>query len=59
MIYIITVYAIDIDRLEIETIEVNSIEEVADNLFQIVNHYESYWNSRIELVSIVKGGITK
>ena len=56
MIYIITVYAVDIDRLEIETIEVNSIEEVADSLFKIINHYESYWNSRIELVSIVKGG---
>lgn len=56
MIYIITVYAVDIDRLEIETIEVSGIEEVADNLFKIINHYENYWNSRIELVSIVKGG---
>lgn len=55
MIYIITVYAVDIDRLEIETIEVSGIEEVADNLFKIINHYENYWNSRIELVSIVKG----
>ena len=56
MIYIITVYAVDIDRLEIETIEVNGIEEVADNLFNIINHYENYWHSRIELVSVVKGG---
>ena len=56
MIYIITVYAVDIDRLEIETIEVSGVEEVADNLFKIINHYENYWNSRIELVSIVKGG---
>lgn len=56
MIYIITVYAVDIDRLEIETIEVSSVEEVADSLFKITNHYENYWNSRIELISVVKGG---
>ena len=56
MIYIITVYAIDVDQLEIETIEVDGIEEVADSLFKIINHYENFWHSRIELVSIVKGG---
>lgn len=56
MIYIITVYAVDVDQLEVEVIEANDIEEVADNLFKIVNHYENYWHSRIELVSIVRGG---
>lgn len=56
MIYIITVYAVDIDRLEVETIEVSGVEEVADSLFKIINHYENYWHSRIELVSVVKGG---
>ena len=56
MIYIITVYAVDVDQLEVEIIEVSGIEEIADNLFKIINHYENYWKSRIELVSVVKGG---
>lgn len=56
MIYIITIYVTDIDRLEIETIEVSGIEEVADSLIKIINHYENYWNSRIELVSVIRGG---
>lgn len=56
MIYIITVYAVDVDQLEIETIEVSGIEEVVDNLFKIINHYENFWRSRVELVSVVRGG---
>lgn len=56
MTYIVTVYAVDVDEIETEVIEVSGIEEIADNLFKIINHYENYWNSRIELVSVVKGG---
>ena len=56
MIYIITVYAVDVDELEVETIEVSGIEEVADNLFKIINRYKSFWHSRVELVSVVRGG---
>lgn len=55
MIYIITVYAVEVGELEIETIEVSDIAEIADNLFKIVNHYKNFWRSRIELISIVKG----
>jgi hypothetical protein len=56
MTYIITVYAVEVDEIETEIIEVSGIEEVADNLFKIINHYENYWRSRIELVSVVRGG---
>ena len=56
MIYIVTVYAVEVDEIETEIIEVSDIEEIADNLFKIINHYKNYWRSRIELVSVVKGG---
>lgn len=55
MIYIVTIYAVDVDEIETEIIEVSDIEEIVDNLFKIINHYKYYWNSRIELVSVVVG----